>query len=161
MSSDLIMGGANIRFWLLFEGRAPQGQQALRPHLIGSLQGLAQPTRNVLEPQQSCAEESRRPEIETPLVARSPLPHGQILGDALFALQPSDRLALAPEFVDEFQRKRLPAVKDPAACDDAQIGFVQLPPLRHKTFEPVEGVADDLLQGRARFRAYCMERARF
>src|SRR5215207_8161510 len=107
MSSDLIMGNPASAYDYCLKSRAPQGQEALGFRLFRGQRGLAQPIRDVLEPQQPSAQGGRRPEIKASIVARPPLPHWQVLGNALFAFQPSDRFALAAEFVDQFQGQRL------------------------------------------------------
>src|SRR5215217_2233886 len=114
----------------------------------------------MLEAEDIGTEACRRPEIELTARARLPVPHRQVLLDALLALEPGDCLALAAELLDELEGDALPAAEDTPARDSPDLTIVHVAALRDEALEPVEGVANDLLQRLAGFGARRMERAR-
>src|SRR3954469_9697737 len=114
----------------------------------------------MLEPEDIGTKASRRPEIELAARARLPVPHRQVLLDALLALEPGDCLALAAELVDELEGDALPAAEDSPARDGPDLPIVHVAALRDEALEPVEGVANDLLPRLARLPARRIDRAR-
>src|SRR3954471_18469155 len=111
----------------------------------------------MLEAEEIGTEACRRPEIELAARARLPIPYRQVLLDALLALEPGDRLAFAAELVDELEADALPAAEDAPARHGSNLTVVHAAPLGDEALEPIEGVADDLLERLARLRARRME----
>src|SRR5919112_5879414 len=113
----------------LFFSRVPDRQQTVKLSGLHTRGGTAQSLRHALEPEEIGPGGRPGDQREVPVAARSPFAHRQVLGDALLLFEPGDRVALAPDLVDEPEGHSLPAAEDLAGRGGRKFALVQAPAL--------------------------------
>ena len=142
--------------------RVPDGQKSVKDRLLAAI-CQRPPRRRDVRQADRAGDSGRRAEEASRIAvaARFPVAHGEILGNALLALEPGDRLLLVADFVDELQPERLAAGEDPPVRSRSRGPRPVIPPpRRYEALEPVEARRDQRAQSCLRFRRSPLERAR-